>query len=80
MRMRREPCFNRLTQLTEVIREGDHLGPEYPGIDKQHTGLASHDNGIALHELTLLDQHTLHDLPQHGRLLPLVVATEIRET
>jgi hypothetical protein len=26
-----------------------------------------HDNGVALAELALVDQHTLRDLPQHGR-------------
>jgi hypothetical protein len=25
-----------------------------------------HDNGVALAELALVDQHTLRDLPQHG--------------
>jgi hypothetical protein len=25
-----------------------------------------HDNGVALDELALVDQHTLRDLPQHG--------------
>ena len=26
---------------------------------------ALHDNGVALQELALVDQHTLRDLPQH---------------
>jgi hypothetical protein len=25
-----------------------------------------HDNGVALDELALMDQHTLRDLPEHG--------------
>jgi hypothetical protein len=38
-----------------------------------------HDNGVALAELALVDQHTLRDLPQHGWLLPLVVLQSLVE-
>ena len=37
----------------------------HPGVDEQHASLALHDNGVALAELALVDQHTLRDLPQH---------------
>ena len=66
MRMRRKPCHDGLTQLAKVVREGNHFGVEYPGVDKQHASPALHDNGVALHELALVAQHTLRDLPQHG--------------
>jgi hypothetical protein len=36
-----------------------------------------HDNGVALAELALVDQHVLSDLPQHGWLLPLVVCDRL---
>jgi hypothetical protein len=32
-----------------------------------------HDHGVALHELALVDQHALRDLPQHRWPLPIVV-------
>jgi hypothetical protein len=38
-----------------------------------------HDNGVTLAELALVDQHAFRDLPQHGWLLPLVVATACRD-
>ena len=37
----------------------------HPGVDEQHAGAALHDDGVALDELALVDQHTLCDLPQH---------------
>jgi hypothetical protein len=65
VRMRRKPCHNGLAQLVKVVREGDHLVAEYPGIDEQHASLALYDNSVALHELALVDQYTLRNLPQH---------------
>ena len=73
MRMRRKPCHNGLAQLAKVVREGGHFVAVHPGVDEQHASPAVHDNGVALDELALVDQHTLRDLPQHGWLLPLVV-------
>jgi len=67
MRMRRKPCHNGLAQLAKVVREAGHFGAVHPGVDEQHAGPAVHDNGVALAELALVDQHTLRDLPQHGR-------------
>ena len=67
MRMRRKPCHNGLAQLAKVVREGGHFGAVHAGVDEQHASPAVHDNGVALAELALVDQHTLRDLPQHGR-------------
>src|SRR6266567_261462 len=66
MRMRREACDNGLTQLAKVVREGDHFVALYSGVDEQHASPALHDNGIALDELALVDQHALRDLLHHG--------------
>ena len=66
MRMRGKPCYNGLVYLTKVVREAGHFVAQHPGVDKQHAGLTLHDNGIALAELALVDQHTLGDQPQHG--------------
>ncbi len=66
MRMRRKPCHNGLAQLPKVVREGGHLLAVHPWVDEQHASPAVHDNGVALAELALVDQHTLRDLPQHG--------------
>ena len=66
MRMRRKPCHRGLTQLVQVVREAGDFGVVDPGVDEQHASPALYDNGIALHELALVDQHTLGDLPQHG--------------
>jgi hypothetical protein len=66
MRMRRKPCHNGLAQLAKVVREGGHFVAVHPGVDEQHASPAVHDNGVALAELALVDQHTLRDLPQHG--------------
>jgi len=65
MRMRRKPGHNGLAQLAKVVREGGHFVAEHPGVDEQHASPAVHDNGVALAELALVDQHTLRDLPQH---------------
>jgi hypothetical protein len=51
---------------------------EHPGVDEQHASPAVHDNGVALAELALVDQHTLRDLPQHGGPFRLWFAT-VRE-
>jgi hypothetical protein len=64
--MGRKPCHNGLAQLAKVVREGDHFVALYPGVDEQHASSALHDNGVALAELALVDQHILRDLPQHG--------------
>ena len=66
MRMRREACHNGLAQLAKVVREAGHFVALHPGVDEQHASPALHDNGVALAELALVDQHTLRDLPQHG--------------
>ena len=63
MRMRRKPCHNRLARIGQVVREAGHFAAEHPGVDEQHAGPALHDNGVALAELALMDQHTLRDLP-----------------
>src|SRR5258708_27088261 len=79
VRMRRKPGHNGLAQLAKVVREGGHFVTEYPGVDEQHAGLALHDNGVALAELALVDQHTLRDLPQHGGPFRLWFATARRD-
>ena len=66
MRMRREACHDGLAQLAKVVREAGHFVAVYPGVDEQHARPALHDDGVALDELALVDQHTLRDLPQHG--------------
>ena len=77
MRMRRKPCHNGLAQLAKVVREAGHFVAVHPGVGEQHASPAVHDNGVALAELALVDQHTLRDLPQHGWLLPLVVCNRL---
>jgi hypothetical protein len=79
MRMRREPCHNGLAQFAKVVREAGHFVALYSGVDGQHAGPALHDNGVALDELALVDQHTIRDLPQHG-LLPFLVFLRLVET
>ncbi|GAA0436963.1 hypothetical protein Acor_50380 [Acrocarpospora corrugata] len=66
MRMRRETRHNGLAQFAKVVREAGHFVALHPGVDEQHTSAALHDNGVALAELALVDQHALRDLPQHG--------------
>jgi hypothetical protein len=66
MIMRREARHNGLTRIGQVVRQAGHFGAVYPGVDEQHARPAVHDNGVALAELALVDQHTLRDLPQHG--------------
>jgi AcrR family transcriptional regulator len=75
MRMGRKSSHNRLAQLAKVIREGGQFVAVHPRVDQQHASPALHDNGVALDELALVDQHSLRDLPQHSRLPPLVVCT-----
>ena len=77
VRMRRRGCHKGLAQLAKVVREGGHFVAVHPGVDEQHASPALHDNGVALAELALVDQHTLRDLPQHGWLLPLVVCNRL---
>ena len=66
MRMRRKACHDGLAQLAKVVRQAGHFVAAHPGVDEQHAGPASHDNGIGLQELALVDQYTLRDLSQHG--------------
>jgi hypothetical protein len=66
MRMRREARHDGLARIGQVVREAGQLVAVHPGVDEQHAGHAVHDNGVALAELALVDQHTLRDLPQHG--------------
>jgi hypothetical protein len=66
MRMRRKPCHNGLAQLAKVVREAGHFVALHPGVDEQHASPAAHDNGVALAELALVDQHILRDMSQHG--------------
>jgi hypothetical protein len=66
MRMRREACHNGLARIGQVVREAGHFVAAHPGVDELHASPAVHDNGVALAELALVNQHTLRDLPQHG--------------
>ena len=77
MRMRRVAGHDGLAQFAKVVREAGDFVAANPGVDEQHAGPALHDNGVALEELALVDQHTLRDLPQHGWLLPLVVCNRL---
>src|SRR6202042_3472898 len=72
VRMRREPGHNGLAQLAKIVREAGHFVAEPPGVDEQHARPALHDNGVALAELALVDQHALRNLPQHGPAPPSV--------
>ena len=63
MRMRRKPGHNGLAQLAKVVRQGGHFVAVHPGVDEQHARPAVYDNGVALDELALVDQHTVRDLP-----------------
>jgi hypothetical protein len=76
--MRREACHNGLARIGQIAREAGHFVVLHPGVDEQYASPALHDNGVALQELALVDQHTLRDLSQHGNpsacdLQPLVV-------
>ncbi|HEY6492155.1 MAG TPA: hypothetical protein VIZ43_02705 [Trebonia sp.] len=71
------PATTGLAQLAEVVREGGHFVPEHPGVDEQHASPALHDNGVALAELALLDQHTLRDLPQHWSAPPSLPSSDV---
>src|SRR5580704_1001183 len=77
MRMRREACHNGLARIGEVVREAGHFVALHSRVDEQHAGPAVHDNGVALAELALVDEHTLRDRPQHGWLLPLVLCNRL---
>ena len=77
VRMRREARHDGLARIGQVVREAGHFVALYSGVDEQHAGPALHDNGVALDELALVDQHTLRDQPQHGWLLPLVVCNRL---
>jgi hypothetical protein len=60
--MRREACHDWLAQLAKVVRKASHLVAAHPGVDEQCASSALHDNSIGLHEVALVDQHTLRDL------------------
>jgi hypothetical protein len=75
--MRREACHDGLAQLAKVVRESRHFVARYTGVDEQHTGPAPYDNGITLNELALMNENAVSDVPQHGRLLPLVVCNRL---
>ena len=79
MRMGREACHNGLAQLAKVVCEAGDFGAGHPGVDEQHASAALHDNGVALAELALVDQHTIRDLPQHGDPFRLWFATARRD-
>ena len=72
VRMRREASHDGLARIGQVVREAGHFVAVHPGVDEQHAGLALHDDGVALAELALVDQHTLRDLPSARDPLPLV--------
>jgi hypothetical protein len=67
--MRREARDDALARFAKIVREGGHLVARDPRVDQQHTGLARHDDGVALEEFALVDEHALSDLSQHGRTL-----------
>ncbi len=73
--MRREARHNGPDQLAKVVREAGDFGAVDPGVDEQHASQAVHDNGVALHELALVDQHINRDLPQYGWSFRLWFAT-----
>jgi hypothetical protein len=56
--------------MGQVVGEAGHFVVLHSRVDEQHTGAAVHDNGVALHELALVDQHTVRNLPQQGPPLP----------
>ena len=66
MRMRREACHYGVPQFRQVARENAHFILVHPGVDEQHASPALHDDGVALAELALVDEHTLPYLRQHG--------------
>jgi hypothetical protein len=66
--MRREARHSGLARIGQVVREAGQFVAVDPGVDEQHASPAPHDNGVALAELALMDQHTLRDLPQQARL------------
>ena len=73
MRMRREACHYGLARIGQVVRQAGHFVAVHPGVDEQHARPAVHDNGVALDEVALVDQHPLRDLPQHGAAPSAVV-------
>jgi len=76
MRMRRETRQNSLARVGQVARKAVHFVAVHPGVDEQHASPAMHDHGVALHELALVGQDTLRDLPQHVAP-PLVVCNRL---
>ena len=70
--VRGEACHDGMTQLPKVVRETGHLLARDARIDEQDSGPPLHDDGVVPEQLALVDQDTLHDLSQHGWLLPLM--------
>jgi hypothetical protein len=66
MRMRRKARHNGLARIGQILRQAGHFVTAHPGVDEQNASGTLQDNGVGLHELALVDQHTLRDLPQHG--------------
>ncbi len=80
MGMRREACDNGLARIRQVVREAGHFVAVHPGVDQQHAGPPVHDDGVGPHELALVDQHTVRDLPQHGAPSPRGLQPRVRPT
>jgi hypothetical protein len=72
--MRRETCHNRLTQYAKVAQETSHFRGCYSRINDQHAVSTLYDHGVVLEYLTLVDQYSLCDFPQHGD--PLVYGSQ----
>ena len=66
VRMGREACHNGLAGIGQVVREAGQFVTVDAGVDEQHATPALHDDGVALHELAHVGQHTVGDLPQHA--------------
>jgi hypothetical protein len=73
VRVRGEARHHGVARIGQVVGEAGQFMVLHSGVDEQHAGAALHDDGVALHELALVDQHTLRDLRQHGGPFPLVV-------
>ena len=74
MWMRREARHDGQAQLLQVARETGHLVVVDSGVDEQRAVPALHDDGVALHEPALVDQHAIGDRLQHGTGPPSDVA------
>ena len=65
MRMRREACHHCVPRIRQVARETGHFVLVYPGVDEQYASPALDDDGVALAEHALVNQHSLRNLRQH---------------